>query len=997
MSYRADILDKINQAAVADAKELNLANYGMTSLPPEIGNLSNLTKLVLQNNDLTHLPVEIGKLQNLQILDISDNNLLNIPEEVGNLSKLTKLDLSNNQLSFVASCVGTLLDLIDLNLKNNKITSIASEIGNLRNLAILDLSTNSLKELPIEIGLLSSLSVLYIHVNNISEIPHSIGHLTNLVALYMFRNKITRLPNEIGELSSLRRLDISENLLSELPTNIANLKQLCELEVAHNQLTDIPPEVAFLSGLTTFNVFDNPLSNIPPEVINQGTTALFAYLAAQLKATTRQWVSKMLVVGQGGVGKTSLLRTLRGELFNEKEDTTHGIEIHSLNMAHPQFNDIMMRLNTWDFGGQEIYHATHQFFLTNRSLFLLAWNARHGFEQGRLYYWLDTIQALAPNSPILLVATHIDQREPDLPYADLKRSYPQIVGQCAISNSTAEGIPNLRTAIANAASGLPLMGEKWPTAWLNAANNVRSLNHRYAKISEMWKRFERHDVRGKDAEVLVRWLHELGDILYFENNEELIDTVILKPQWVTAHISKVLESRGVIENNGLLMREEMEHLWADLDTTMQERFLPMMEQFDLSYRTLQNREISLIVERLPLDEADYHIVWNSIASTGSCHQISLKYELNTLPAGIPTWFIARQHRFTTHTHWRYGVLLKDTIGEHLALITASPHDRTLHLSVRGPYPNNFFALLKDGLELTFRRFPGLAITRRVPCACSHNCQHMFDYDHLVKRVNIKHLIECPLSLKEVSVIDMLFGVAPDVRNVVMSKLDSIEKSNQFRHEELIRHNQGTVALLQREFLKIYNTEQALIESHCPNVFLLRPHSSDDWRSVLTRISGAKIELNLCCQAPGCWHQTTSGGQYIISQPHEWLVRMAPYVKGLVNVLKYVTPFVAPGLGITLPKIDDEFKEQFKITEELVKHLPDVQQDEPFNSSSLDGNVEHGNGLISPNRVEGAALRFLRAFLDEQDPKQQWGGLRKVLTPEGHYLWLCEEHANEYRK
>ncbi|WP_347242416.1 hypothetical protein [Nostoc sp. FACHB-888] len=26
------------------------------------------------------------------------------------------------------------------------------------------------------------------------------------------------------------------------------------------------------------------------------------------------------------------------------------------------------RVNIWDFGGQEIYHATHQFFLTRRSL-----------------------------------------------------------------------------------------------------------------------------------------------------------------------------------------------------------------------------------------------------------------------------------------------------------------------------------------------------------------------------------------------------------------------------------------------------------------------------------------------------------------------------------------------------------------------------------------------------------------------------------------------------
>jgi len=41
------------------------------------------------------------------------------------------------------------------------------------------------------------------------------------------------------------------------------------------------------------------------------------------------------------------------------------------------------------------------------------------------------------------------------------------------------------------------------------------------------------------------------------------------------------------------------------------------------------------------------------------------------------------------------------------------------------------------------------------------------------------------------------------------------------------------------------------------------------------------------------------------------------------------------------------------------------------------------------------LRAVRELLDEKDPKHVWGGLEKVLTPEGHYLWLCKHHAEEY--
>ena len=77
----------------------------------------------------------------------------------------------------------------------------------------------------------------------------------------------------------------------------------------------------------------------------------------------------------------------------------------------------------------------------------------------------------------------------------------------------------------------------------------------------------------------------------------------------------------------------------------------------------------------------------------------MKFTLSSVPAGIPTWFIARSHRFTTHTHWRTGALFADNKeGRHLGLVEAHPHDRYVKLTTRGPVPYNFFGLLRDGLE-----------------------------------------------------------------------------------------------------------------------------------------------------------------------------------------------------------------------------------------------------------------------------------------------------------
>ena len=176
-----------------------------------------------------------------------------------------------------------------------------------------------------------------------------------------------------------------------------------------------------------------------------------------------------------------------------------------------------------------------------------------------------------------------------------------------------------------------------------------------------------------------------------------------------------------------------------------------MERFDLSYRTLENREVSLVVERLPLDAPDYRAVWDRAFDEGM-RELSMHFAMSSVPAGIPTWFIARQHRFTTHTHWRSGAVLRDREDRHVALVAVDSHRGTARLSARGPNPHDFFALLRDGFELTLARFPGLEVTRLIPCPghLGQPCHHRFDYEHLLKAAHRQPPvvdIQCPLAFE----------------------------------------------------------------------------------------------------------------------------------------------------------------------------------------------------------------------------------------------------------
>jgi hypothetical protein len=488
-----------------------------------------------------------------------------------------------------------------------------------------------------------------------------------------------------------------------------------------------------------------------------------------------------------------------------------------------------------------------------------------------------------------------------------------------------------------------------------------------------------HKVSSDNARVLAQWLHELGDILFFQDDEELGDIVMLKPQWVSRYISMVLESEEVIKRLGVLTRAHRDALWKDIEPAMREHFLRLMERFDLSHRTLEDRDVSLIVERLPLDPPNYEEKWEAMLGSNNCQEIAMKYRLNTIQAGIPTWFIARSHRFTTQTHWRTGALFADTPqGTHLALVQAFPHDRYVSLVVRGPHPQNFFALLRDGLELTLKRFPGLKVHRLVPCP-GHGgqpCGHEFRYEQLLNRLErptAKYHIECPESYQEVDARDLLFGLAPRTFGAVHREIIRSVRGGGDSHVELI-------PLLQREFSKSHQREQARIESHCPSVFALR--------QIKTR-RGRQSILQLYCEAPGCWHPVQSDDQYIVDQAVKWVRKQEPHLKQMAPLLRYVSLAAGPWTSLGPEEYERSVRYDIRFMLQLAKTL------EETTAAGEMGVSEDGNGVIDRDRARVVALRALRQLLDEKDPERRWGGLRKVLTPEGHYLWLCEYHAKEY--
>lgn len=243
------------------------------NIPPEFGNLINLTYLSLESK-IRCVNVRSGPgppVQNgIETFGLSGN----IPIEIGNLNKLDTLNLTNNLFTgSLSSILGDFKKLTYLNLSKNQFTgSIPSSLGDLSKLKRLDLHSNQLSgSIPSSIGDLKNLLSLNLNSNRLSgNIPSSIGNLSNLQNLTITNNQLSgNIPSSIGNLGSLIKLDLSRNQLSEsIPSIFNNLKQLSYLDLSRNLFSgSIPDELSNLNQMTELYLFDNKLKgSIPSEL-----------------------------------------------------------------------------------------------------------------------------------------------------------------------------------------------------------------------------------------------------------------------------------------------------------------------------------------------------------------------------------------------------------------------------------------------------------------------------------------------------------------------------------------------------------------------------------------------------------------------------------------------------------------------------------------------------------------------------------------------------------
>jgi internalin A len=598
----------------------------------------------MEPNSVLHLIAEASekqsqelKLSGMDLSNLPPSRIKTLPDSIGNLKNLQSLYLSQNQLETLPHSIGKLSNLQFLHLDNNRINTLPDSIGNLRNLQSLYLSQNQLETLP-----------------------HSIRKLTKLTLLDLNNNQINALPHSIGELTKLTLLDLSNNQINILPESIGKLTALTLLLLHNNKLQSLPELLTQLINLEKLSLRDNPIANVPPELIikswmDSNPQAIFSYIKAIAKRPLNEL--KVLLIGEGDVGKTSLLKNLLGKPFDDQELKTPGINIEQLPFSIRNEN---IRLNLWDFGGQRVMHNSHQFFLTKRSLYLLVLDNRKNEQQNRIEYWLKLIETYGGDSPVIVVGNCADEHPLDLKQRTLQKKYPQIKKFIATSCKTGQGLTELRQAITEQIDQIPHVRDLLPVAWFDIKTQLEEMQATtdfisYEKYQDLCHKIDINNPQ--DQKTLIGFLHDLGIILNFQDDRRLQDTNVLNPEWVTSGVYDILNNHDLmVKKKGILTIPDLPTILKQIDRYPEAKrpfLMGLLEKFELCFKMDgYSPRRYLISDLLPIDEPDIDIYESA--------PLHFQYHYDLLPSSIISRFIVRNHTMIYKTMlWRSGAVYND--------------------------------------------------------------------------------------------------------------------------------------------------------------------------------------------------------------------------------------------------------------------------------------------------------------------------------------------------
>jgi GTPase SAR1 family protein len=637
-------------------------------------------------------------------LNLADNQLKfnDLPQKLAELCPdLQYLNLNRNafsHLDFSASLPS--LKVLDLSVGQLESLSFTADFPALEK---LDVSRNQLQvfEIQQDMPKLFFLDAGYNQIKTF-HFPRGFQHLEYC---YFFQNKLTEI-HFAQALPKLNTLHLAENQLVsiDLPSGFRELETLY---LQDNQL-NMQVDEAFLAKMPNLlglylNGDKHIIQNLDRELWVKSESCLVD-IQNYLKSLTPQnrplYEAKLLLIGNGLVGKTSISRKLldRKAPLTTLEERTPGLNINVvpywLRAVSPQYtglsDPIDFRFNIWDFGGQGRYREVQQLFCSRKSLYIFVTspddkpeNKENPDDYIGEEYWLAMCNAYNKevendqtiHSPILYVANKIEEGcdfNINEGFIREHRGFKNVRDFVKISCYDPKTIDTLEEKILASLKNInaDLFSEKglYNPNWHRVKDILESKkNENHISLQEYLQICKDNQLDESTAFTWLRILDRIGTVIYFGQNEKLRDWVILDPLWVKDAVCKVLDFEFYDEKNPVLLPKFFPKIWQKYTEIERVKLKDLLLQFQFCYEEIQDSQIQYIVPALLTAPhpsfANFPYLQNSI---GEIHFVYTPF----LPAGTLNKLMVNLHPYIhNNLKWKNGVVLQSANNQAFVEIT----------------------------------------------------------------------------------------------------------------------------------------------------------------------------------------------------------------------------------------------------------------------------------------------------------------------------------------
>ena len=560
----------------------------------------------------------------------------------------------------------------------------------------------------------------------------------------------------------LRRLDLSKNQLSQVIFTSA-MPDLELLDVSYNQSEWeklVLPEgcdglkylyaydaklknIEFKSGVSALEDIvlkkNDQLSSPPPEIVEKGLVEIvrfFKQIEEQGIETINE--AKLIIVGEGKSGKTTLFKKLIDPSYKlEILDETHGINIYEGLKMQGDF-----KANLWDFGGQELQYMTHQFFITPSALYLLMMDART--ESPNLSYWLKIISLLGKKNEtdkvrlILVTNKHKDDTTGTPQYQSIIDIYKedfqyQVLDVNFSKNDTRWAL--LKESIELQLHNLPIVKTTLPKQWKSIRDALReeAKGNAYITTDRLNEICKKYKVPNEDDQwQMTDYLHKLGSLLHFQEDNKLKCDVFLQPKWVVEGVYTVLKSTLIKEEQkGKFTAEDIFHILRGkgYGNTESQKILNLMSKnnFDICYESEAGHYVA--TQLLPKNPPPQY-VWETHAGA-----LQFRYQYTTMPKGLISRLIVQLSHLLEKIDgvdivYKQGAILRFPVNSSTCRVMLKEDDAESKTSLKqiiievmeeGNHRNNRkYALhqVRTAVETLHNKwFRNIKVEQIVPCNC----------------------------------------------------------------------------------------------------------------------------------------------------------------------------------------------------------------------------------------------------------------------------------------